>query len=271
MSNDIKNPQRREMLSNGAKIIAGATLGAAALATSANAGSKKNIYADPEQYAMPQNGVKFDKSKLGVVIIDPQVDFLSPKGVAWPAVGKSVTENNTVANLLEIFKATHDTNMKTFISPHFYYPSDDHWKFGGPGEHFMHETNMFKRKSPFDMAGFTDSGADFMPEFKPYIFNGKTIVVSPHKMFGSQTNDLKLQLNKFGINQIILCGMSSNLCVESHLRDLQETGFEVAVVKDATAGPILPEGDGYLSALTNYRMLANAVISTKEAVKVIRG
>ena len=38
-----------------------------------------------------------------------------------------------------------------------------------------------------------------------------------------------------------------------------EQGFEVAVVKDATAGAKVPEGDGYASALVNYRMLANTV------------
>ena len=39
--------------------------------------------------------------------------------------------------------------------------------------------------------------------------------------------------------------MSANLCVESHMRELLEQGFEVAVVKDATAGAKVPEGDGY--------------------------
>jgi nicotinamidase-related amidase len=72
------------------------------------------------------------------------------------------------------------------------------------------------------------------------IEDGKTIVVSPHKVFGPQTNDLVLQLGKRGIRKIILGGMLANMCVESHLRELLERGFEVAVVKDATAGPRHP-------------------------------
>ena len=36
------------------------------------------------------------------------------------------------------------------------------------------------------------------------------------------------------IDQVILAGMSANLCVESHMRELLEMGFEVAVIKDAT-------------------------------------
>jgi len=46
--------------------------------------------------------------------------------------------------------------------------------------------------------------------------------------------------------------------------------FEVAVVKDATAGPRHPDlGDGYRSAVVNFHFLANAVLSTSEAVKAM--
>lgn len=76
-----------------------------------------------------------------------------------------------------------------------------------------------------------------------------------------------LQLRKRGITKVILCGMLANICVESHLRDLLEQGFEVAVVRDATAGPRHPtRGDGYLAALVNFAFLAHAVPSTAEMV-----
>jgi nicotinamidase-related amidase len=93
--------------------------------------------------------------------------------------------------------------------------------------------------------------------------------VSPHKVYGPETNDLVLQLRKRGIDKVVLAGMSANLCVESHMRELLEQGFEVAVVKDATAAAIVPEGNGYDAALTNFRFLANTVWSTEEAVGAI--
>jgi nicotinamidase-related amidase len=64
--------------------------------------------------------------------------------------------------------------------------------------------------------------------------------------------------------------MAANLCVEGHMRELVEQGFEVVVVKDATAGPRLPEGDGYLAALVNYRFLASKVWTTAEAVHFLK-
>ena len=109
-----------------------------------------------------------------------------------------------------------------------------------------------------------------LERYKPYIEDGETVVVSPHKVWGPQTNDLVLQLRKRRINKVILAGMLANLCVESHLRELLEQGFEIAVVKDATAGPRHPTiGDGYQAAVINYGFLANAVLTTDEAVKLM--
>src|SRR5438552_15963930 len=64
--------------------------------------------------------------------------------------------------------------------------------------------------------------------------------------------------------------MLANMCVESHLRELLEQGFEVAVAKDATAAPKHPEwGYGYTAALINYAYLAHAVLTTDETVKAM--
>jgi nicotinamidase-related amidase len=82
---------------------------------------------------------------------------------------------------------------------------------------------------------------------------------------------LVLQLRKRGINKVILSGMLANICVESHLREFLEQGFQIAVVKDATAGPRHPEwGDGYQAAMINYRFLAHEVLSTDETVDRMR-
>jgi biuret amidohydrolase len=156
------------------------------------------------------------------------------------------------------------------VSPHYYYPTDHGWKFEGALEKLMHKIGMFDRTGPLNLDGFESSGADWMPEYKQYIDDGKTIVTSPHKMYGNDSNDLTLQLRKNGVDQVILAGMSANLCTESHMRELLENGFEVAVVKDATAAAMLPEGDGYLAALTNFRYMANAVWTTEEAVQNIQ-
>jgi nicotinamidase-related amidase len=214
--------------------------------------------------------VKFHKNNTAVVIIDPQNDVLSEQGVSWGLVGDSIRENNTVENLERLFTVAKEQDFGVFISPHYLYPTDQAWQFGGVVEHMMLDAKEFARPDPLSLDGFAGSGADWLPRYKPYIEDGKTVVVSPHKMWGPQTNDLVLQLRKRQVGKIILAGMLANLCVESHLRELLEQGFEVAVVKDATAAPRHPElGDGYQAAMINYGFLANAVLSTNDAVSAM--
>jgi nicotinamidase-related amidase len=212
--------------------------------------------------------MEIQRSDTAVVFIDPQNDVLSEKGTSWAVLGASVTENGTVENMERIFRAAKERGYDVFISPHYFYPTDSGWTFNGPLETDEIRTGTFARSGPLDLTGLRDSGADWLDRFKPYIEDGRTIVASPHKVFGPQTNDLVLQLRKRGISRIVLGGMMANLCVESHLREFLEQGFEVAVVRDATAGPRHPDwGDGYEAAIINYRFLAHAVPSTKEVVE----
>ncbi len=219
--------------------------------------------------ALPDPGMTIDPARTALVVTDPQNDFLSPDGVAWGVVGKSVTENNTVENIEALFKVAKETDLPVFVSPHYYYPTDHKWQFEGALEKLMHDINMFDRPSALSVDGFEGSGADWLERYKPYIEDGETIIASPHKVYGPENNDLVLQLRKRGIDKVILAGMSANLCTEAHMREFLEQGFEVAVVKDATAAAIVDEGDGYQAALVNFRFIANTVWTTDEAVEQI--
>ena len=214
--------------------------------------------------------MEIEEGRTAIVITDPQNDFLSPDGVTWGVVGESVTENNTVENIDRLMRAAKEHDIPLFISPHYYYPTDHGWKFAGALEVLMHDIGMFDRVDPLSLEGFEGSGADWLEQYKKYIKDGKTVVASPHKVYGPETNDLVLQLRKRGIDKVILAGMSANLCTESHMRELMEQGFEVAVVKDATAAAKLPNYNGYESALVNYRFIANAVWSTDEALAALK-
>lgn len=227
-------------------------------------------YAGPREDApVPRPGMTPKRGRVAVVVTDPQNDFLSPKGVAWGVVGQSVQENHTIENIESLFKAAKNAGVPVFVSPHYYYPHDHQWKFGGALEVLMHKIGMFDRKGALTQEGFAGSGADWLDRYKPYIEDGRTVLTSPHKVFGPETNDLILQLRKADISQVILAGMSANLCTESHLRELLEQGFEVVVVTDATAAAKLPGFDGYEAAFVNFRLIASDVWSTAQTVKIL--
>ena len=226
--------------------------------------------APPFDDGLPMPGFEIEPSNTAIVITDPQNDFLSPNGVTWGVVGQSITENGTVDNLGALFEVAEETGMPVFISPHYYFEHDHRWQFEGTLETLMHSLGMFDRPHALTLEGFEGSGADWLEEYKPYINNGRTVVASPHRIYGPDSNDLALQLRKAGISRVILGGMSSNLCTESHMRSLIEAGFEVMVVTDATAGAITEFYDGYAASLVNFRMIASAVDNTANTVAAIR-
>lgn len=235
-----------------------------ALAVILTATSATSLFAQ-----LPDPGFTVDEN-TAIVITDPQNDFLSPEGVTWGVVGESVTANNTVDNIEALFKIAKEKNITVFVSPHYYYKHDHTWEFEGALEALMHKITMFDRKGALTTEGFENSGADWLDKYKKYINGDNVIVTSPHKLYGPESNDLALQLRKHGFSKVILAGMSANLCTESHMRELVENGFEVSVVKDATAAAILPGLNGYEAALVNFRMIASHVFTTEEAVAEIK-
>ena len=156
--------------------------------------------------------------------------------------------------------------LPVLISPHYYYPTDKHWTAPGSAtEVLMAQLPVFQRQGPLTLDEFAGSGADFPEQFKPYILDGKTVILSPHKVYSSSTNDMILQLRKRRIEKVVMAGPAGNLCVEAHFRDLLECGFEVAMVRDAIGGTSNEEGDGVQAALVNFRFLAHALWTTDEA------
>lgn len=232
-----------------------------------NHSPQTNDHAD--ESGLPDPGFEIVRGRTALLVTDPQNDFLSPDGVTWGVVGKNVEANGTVEHIDQLFAAAKSTGMPVFISPHYYYPHDHGWQFEGALEGLMHTIGMFDRKEPLSVEGFEGSGADWLDQYKKYINDGETVVVSPHKVFGPESNDLVLQLRKRGIEKVIIAGMSANLCAESHMRALVEAGFEVMVVTDATAAAQVPGYDGYEAALTNFRMVASHVADTASTVAAI--
>ena len=124
--------------------------------------AQENPYADPAEPGLPQTEMSASLANTALVITDPQIDFLSPDGVTWGVVGESVQEHDTVANIGRLLDAAKKAGMTVVISPHYYYPTDHGWKFGGPLEKLMHAIGMFDREGPLSLNGFDGSGADFI-------------------------------------------------------------------------------------------------------------
>ena len=221
--------------------------------------------------SLPNPGMTIDPNRTALVITDLQNDFLTPGGNGWSLFADSYAKLDTVANLKRLLKAAKESGLTVLVSPHYYYPTDHDWIAPGSAtEVLMDQISVFQRSGPLTLEGFAGSGADFPKQFKPYLDDGRTVILSPHKVYGSSTNDMLLQLRKRRIEKVILAGPAGNLCVEAHFRDLLEHGFEVAMIRDAIGGTRNEEGDGVRAALVNFRFMAHALWTTQEALRLMQ-
>lgn len=207
-----------------------------------------------------------DKTRTAVVITDPQNDFLREDGKLYKLLADNLKELGTVDNIEKLMKAAKKKDVVLAVDPLVYTALDSGWIRPGALQRQLLDMKALHRTSLGDPKGFEGSGADFFDRYKPYIADGKTVVVAPHKMYGPESNDLVYQLRSRGIDTVILGGMVANLCVDSHMRALMENGFRVFVVKDAVAAP---GADAYKAALVNFGMIANGVWTTDEAVAAL--
>ena len=207
-----------------------------------------------------------DKARTAVLITDPQNDFLAETGKLHKLLADNLKELGTVDNIEKLMKTAKSSGIALAVDPLVYTALDGEWTRAGALQRQLLDMKALHRTALTDPKGFEGSGADFYDRYKPYIHDGKTVVVAPHKMYGPESNDLVYQLRARGIDTVVLGGMVANLCVDSHMRALMENGFRVYVVKDAVGAP---GADAYKAALVNYSMIANGVLTTEEAVKAM--
>ena len=222
------------------------------------------VFTDPQVVALKPEAVM--REKVGDVLRGNVVekllnlregvdesDALDPTAMLREVLGNLVGGDELVANLSALQDAAREGGVPVFYSPHEY---DDH-EFESWGELNTIDQLMFDTRM-YDVDG---DGSDIVPELEP---DDNTVVLSPHKhLSGFWSNDVQAQLTKRGVDTVVLAGMYANLCVESHMRDAVENGYEVLVVSDATGA--LSE-DMLGAARINFEMIAHETASTDDVV-----
>jgi nicotinamidase-related amidase len=216
--------------------------------------------------------MQIEKAHTALVVVDMQNEFFEEKtGTYNELIVDSLKEHNVISHTEQLLKTAQELGYYILHSPHWYYPTDLQWTVPpGAIAHYLAGIGFCGRKDPVDLEGFANSRADYYAPFKKYLMDGRTCNTSPHKHFGTIANDMIKQLHMRRVQKVIMAGPAANICLESHMRDIIEAGFEVAMVRDAVAGPKNEEGDGYVAAMVNWRFMANALWTTEEALQKMR-
>jgi len=204
--------------------------------------------------------LKFDKEITALLVIDPYNDFISEGGKIWDRIKNVAEANNCVPNMSNIMNAARKAGLRVFYALHHRYRPGDYatWKYIAPIQKAGWRSKVFENGK---------WGGEIRAEFAPQ--RGDIVTQEHWCSSGFANTDLDLQLKKHGIHQLIVIGLIAHTCVESTVRFAAELGYEVTLVKDATAD----YGEEFMRAalVTNLPNYASAIVTTKEALDLLAG
>jgi len=200
----------------------------------------------------------YDKEISALLVIDPYNDFISEGGKVWDRL-KSVAEaNDCVPNMLRVLNAARKAGLRVFYALHHRYRPGDYetWRYIAPIQKAAWLRKTFEHGT---------WGGEIRSEFDPQ--PGDIVALEHWCSSGFANTDLDLQLKKHGIHRLIVIGLIAHTCVEATVRFAAELGYEVTMVKDATADYSPEEMHAALDV--NIPSYASAIVATKEIVESI--
>ena len=204
------------------------------------------------------NKVTCGKGITALLVIDPYNDFISEGGKLWPRIKAVAEANNCVPNMLQILDLARKVKLPIFFAMHHRYRPGDYetWDYIAPIQKAAWTRKTFE---------YGTWGGEFRAEFAP---KPDEIVVQEHWCSSGFANtDLDLQLKRHGIHKLIVIGLVAHTCIEATVRDAAELGYDVTVVKDATAD----YSDEMMHAALDLNIphYASAVLTTNEIMDLL--
>ena len=160
--------------------------------------------------------------------------------------------------MLRVLNAARDSGIRVFYALHHRYRPGDYetWKYIAPIQ-----------KAGWTRRTFEEGtwGGKIRLEFEPK--PGEIVAQEHWCSSGFANTDLDLQLKKHGIHQLIVIGLIAHTCVESTVRFAAELGYEVTMIKDATAD--YTDEMMHAALHINIPNYAGAVVTTEKIVASI--
>ncbi len=174
---------------------------------------------------------EMDAVKTAFIIIDMQRDFLEPGGFG-EALGNDVSLlRSAIAPIGAVLAACREAGMLVI-----------HTREGHRPDLSDLNTAKYRRGRGAVRIGDTgpmgrilvrgEEGHDIIAELAPVA--GEPVIDKPGKGAFYAT-DLETILRKHGITQLILAGVTTEVCVHTTLREANDRGFECLVLSDGTA------------------------------------
>jgi nicotinamidase-related amidase len=204
-------------------------------------------------------GMTYEREITALLVIDPYNDFISEGGKLWDRLKAVAESNHCVPHMLQVLSAARKVNLRIFYALHRRYRLGDYenWRYIAPVQRAAWSRKTFE---------YGTWGGEIRQEFEP---QPGDIVASEHWCSSGFANtDLDLQLRKHGIHKLIVIGLVAHTCVDATVRYAAELGYEVTMVKDATAS--YSEEHMHAALDINIPNYASAIVTSDEAMQAIK-
>lgn len=200
----------------------------------------------------------YEKEITGLVVLDPYNDFISEGGKVWDRLKGVAEANQCIPHMLQVLDAARRVDIRVFYALHRQYRPGDYesWKYVAPIQKAAWSRKTFE---------YGTWGGEIRREFEPHA--GDVVAAEHWCSSGFANTDLDLQLKKHGIHKLIVLGLIAHTCVEATVRCAAELGYEVTIVKDATAD--YSDKEMYAAIEVNIPNYASAIVTADEIVVAI--
>ena len=204
--------------------------------------------------------VTYDKQLTALLVIDPYNDFISEGGKVWDRLKAVAEANRCVPHMVQVLHAARQAGLRVFYALHRRYRPGDYesWRYIAPIQEAAWAHKTFEHGT---------WGGEIRSEFAPQ--PGDIVALEHWCSRGFAHTDLDVQLKQHGIHQLIVIGLLAHTCVESTVRFAAELGYEVTMVKDATAS--YSEEEMHAALAINIPNYARAMVTTNEVVDALSG
>ncbi|KAJ5347848.1 uncharacterized protein MYU51_015517 [Penicillium brevicompactum] len=167
-------------------------------------------------------------STTAVVLIDPLNDFLHSDGKLTSLL-KDLDERNAIQNLKNLVKAARLHGLPIYYGLHQEYSANNFngWRHMTPNQVKQQHIKYFE-KGTF--------GSQIYEGLEPDLETGDVVVSRHWNSDSFENTDLNFQLRQRDITNLVFAGLTANTCLESTARHAYELGYDVTLLKDATAG-----------------------------------
>jgi ureidoacrylate peracid hydrolase len=200
-----------------------------------------------------------NKHRTALLVIDPYNDFISEGGKLWDRLKPVADANNCVPHMLQVLKAARSAGLRVFYALHHRYRPGDYetWEYIAPIQKAAWSRKTFEHGT---------WGGEIRPEFTPQ--PGDIVAQEHWCSSGFANTDLDLQLKQHSIHKLIVIGLIAHTCVEASVRYAAELGYQVTVVKDATAS--YSEEHMHAALDVNLPNYASAIVTANEVIESIK-